>query len=177
MRHYSSALKEAEDIESDGGFVVSQQGGSSQGSTEVLYRMQASRLKCLISAVSQDEDDFERAEAEAVRLTEAYWFKKPQGNETADESANTRDRVWSVFTDIVTGLAQCRLDHHFFHRSVFRHAQALMWAPVLCDPTSKEGSLGMVPATRSCTVRGLNNSTHDANSAEVVMSALFDKKR
>lgn len=170
-------MEQAKDIESDGGFVVGQQGGSSHGSTEVLYRMQASRLKCLISAVSQDENSMEAAEAEALRLTERNWFKEPEGNEVAIESTNTRDRVWLVFTDVVTGLAQCRLDHHFFHRSVYRHAQALMWAPLLCDPTSTDGSLGMVPALRSYTVRGLNNSTHAANSAEVVMSALFDKKR
>eukprot|EP00980_Cylindrotheca_fusiformis_P026362 scaffold15973_cov120-Cylindrotheca_fusiformis.AAC.3 len=177
LQHYSSALEQAEDIENDGGFVVGQQGGSSHGSTEVLYRLQACRLKCLVAAVSEDEGEIEAAEAEALRLTEAHWFKKPDERDAAGASATTRDRVWNVFTDIVAGLAKCRLDHHFYHRSVYRHAQALMWAPLLCDPTSTEGSLGMVPATRSYTIRGLNNSTNAATSAEVVMSSLFGKKR
>jgi hypothetical protein len=177
MKKYSSALTQAESIESDGGLNVGQQGGSSHGTTEVLYRALASRLKCLLLAVSHDEDELEKAEMEALRLTDIYWFKRPESVEISINVTNTRDRVWSVLTDIVAGLAQCRLDHHFFHRSVYRHAQALMWAPILCDPTSNEGSLGTVPATRSCQIRGLNNSTHAANSAEVVMSTLFEKKR
>jgi hypothetical protein len=177
MANYSTAYAQAKKIENDGGFIVEQSGGSAHGSSEILYRMLASRLKCLIWAVSRGEDELERAEKEALRLTERHWFKKPEEEESVLAEKHTRDRVWNVLVDVVTGLAQCRLDHSFFHRSVYRHAQALMWSPVLYDPSSSEGSLGSVPATRSYQIRGLNNSTHAAHSAEVVMSSLFDKKR
>jgi len=176
MDNYSRAFSEVIAIESDGTFTVDQQGGSSHGSTEVMYRIHASRLKCLVSAVSHAEEELEVAEAEALRLTESQWFKEPDS--VMDSSAlHTRDRIWNVLSDVVAGLAQCRLDHNFFHRSVYRYAQALMWSPLLYDPTSCEGSLGTVPATRSYQIRGLNNSTHAAHSAEVIMSSLFDKKR
>lgn len=172
---YSTAYEQAKSIENDGGFIVDQSGGSSHGSTELLYRMLASRLKCLILSASQAADDLEQAEAEALRLTERHWFKKPE--DTVPKELHTRDRIWTVLSDVVTGLAQCRVEQAFFHRSVYRYAQALMWAPVLYDPNCTEGSLGTVPATRSYQIRGLNNSTHAANSAEVIMSSLFDKKR
>ena len=177
MNSYASALEQAKAIDEDGGHVISQQGGSSHGSTEVLYRIHASRLKCLISLASYDGDSIEKAEAEVLRLTEAHWYKVQDRDETTDACLGNRDRIWNVLADVVAGLAQCRLDDHFFHRSVYRHAQALMWAPVLLDPASTEGSLGMVQATKSHIVRGLNNSTHAAYSAEVVIRTMFDKKR
>jgi len=177
MNSYASALKQARDIDDDGGHVISQQGGSSHGSTEVLYRIHASRLKCLIYLAACDDDFIEKAEAEVLRVTEAHCYKVQDRAETTTESLGNRDRIWNVLADVVAGLAQCRVDDHFFHRSVYRHAQALMWAPVLLDPSSREGSLGMVQATKSRTVRGLNNSTHAAYSAEVVIRTLFDKKR
>ena len=178
FQNYSQSLKEAKTIEDDGGLLVEQQGGSAHGSSEVLYRIHASRLKCLIYAVSRDQDDIEPAETEALRLTEKHWFKDPSPDQKL-EDLTIRDRVWNVVTDIVDAMAQCRLDHQFFHRSVYRHAQALMWAPVLCDPIEgkAEGSLGTVPATRSYRLRGMNNSTNAASSAAVIMSSLFDKKR
>ena len=177
FQNYSKSLWEAKTIEDDGGLVVEQQGGSAHGSSEVLYRIHCSRLKCLISAVSRDQDEIRFAEVEALRLTERHWFKEPSVK--AREDFGIRDRVWDVVSDIVAAMAQCRLDHQFFHRSVYRHAQALMWAPVLCDPIEgrAEGSLGTVPATRSYRLRGMNNSTNAASSAVVVMSSLFDKKR
>lgn len=179
MDNFSSALKQATTIDEDGGFTISQQGGSSHGSTEVLYRIHASRLKCLLSLTSPDDDDINGSEAEVLRITEKHWFNAQNSVLEGDDvrPLGNRDRIWNVFADLVAGLAQCRVDHHFFHRSVYRHAQALMWAPVLHDPYCREGSLGTVPATKSVAVRGLNNSTNAAQSAEVVMRTLFDKKR
>lgn len=177
MEVYSKALSQAKKIEEDGGYLVEQAGGSAHGSTEVLYRLLASRLKCLINAVRSHGDELELAEMEALRLTEKHWNKRPDIGEDELKEKHIRDRVWFVLADIVDGLAQCRQIQPFFHRSVYRHAQALLWAPVLNDPSSRNGSMGMIPATRSFQIRGLNNSTPAANSAEVVMSALFDKKR
>lgn len=174
LESYSVAYWQAKSIEDEGGFIVDQSGGSAHGSTEVLYRLLASRLKCLIEAVSRESSELAQAEAEALRITEKYWFQQAGKSSGLDR----RDRVWNVLADVVTGLAQCRLNHAYFHRSVYRHAQALMWAPVLYAPSNAaDGSLGTVPATRSYQVRGLNNSTHAANSAEVIMSSLFDKRR
>lgn len=176
MEQYSKAYKQAMTIEEEGGFIVEQSGGSAHGCTEVLYRMLATRLKCLIHAVSWGDTELDKAELEALRLTEKYWYRTPD-NESVLKDQHIRDRVWAVLVDIVAGLAQCRVDQTFFHRSVYRHAQALMWSPVFYDPTCSEGSLGSVPATRSFQIRGLNNSTSAVHSAEVVMSSLFDKKR
>lgn len=153
-------------------------GGSSHGIAEVRYRLHASRLKCLISAASADEDDRSAAEEEALRLSELYWFGQPKDSVMLEETS-VRDRIWNVLADIVSALAQCRLEHSFFHRSVYRHAQALMWAPVLCDPVAgrAEGSKSTVPATKSYHLRGLNHATNAAKSALAVIKTLFEKKR
>lgn len=176
MDHYASAYEQAKKIEKDGGFIVDQSGGSAHGCTEILYRIHASRLKCLISAATREESELPLAEEESLRLTERHWFKVPEDID-ALKKEHIRDRIWNVLSDIVCGLVQCRVDQSFFHRSVYRHAQALMWSPIFYDPTSSEGSLDSVPATRSYQIRGLNNSTPVAHSAEIIMSSLFDKKR
>jgi hypothetical protein len=110
---------------------------------------------------------------EGLRLSESYWFVK-----TADEPIATRDRVWNVLVDIVNALVQCRINHIFFHRSVYRHAQALMWAPILDDPIGQRtnGSLGEVSATKAVKLRGVN-STSAVSSALTVISTLFEKRR
>lgn len=176
LKKYSDAYAQAKIIEDDGGFIVDQSGGSAHGSTELLYRLLASRLKCLIAAVSIGSEYLKEAEEEALRLTECHWFSKSAGADQQDD-AHIRDRVWKVLADVVSGLAQCRMNQHYFHRSVYRHAQALMWAPTLYDPTQSEGSLGEVPGTKGYQIRGLNNSTHAADSAEVILSCLFDRRR
>jgi hypothetical protein len=143
------------------------------------FLLDASRLKCLLESTKASEDERLLAEGEALRLTESNWFSPPtQPTGSLDES-NVRARIWNVLADIVAALAQCRLEHSFFHRSVWRHAQALMWAPFFCDPVSGsvEGSKGTVPATRSCYIRGLNHATSAANSAIAIMTSLFEKKR
>ncbi|KAG7346110.1 hypothetical protein IV203_005178 [Nitzschia inconspicua] len=174
LKHYADALKQAKKIENDGRQLADQAGGSAHGSIEVLYRLHASRLKCLIHAVSRNMDELVFSELEALRLTEKYSFVE---DTQVSPSSSIRDRVWAVFADIVQGLADCRQKQPYFHRSVYRHAQALMWSPVLNDPTGGAGSMNTVPATRSFAIRGLNNSTPAAVSAGVVMSKLFDKKR
>ncbi|KAL3925682.1 MAG: hypothetical protein SGILL_000238 [Bacillariaceae sp.] len=177
LKAYSNALEQAKSIEEEGRQLAEQAGGSAHGSTEVLYRLHASRLKILLQAVSRRFDELDRAELEALRLTEMHWFSQPKGDAASRKEKHLRDRVWDVFADVVGGLAECRQVQPFFHRSVYRHAQALMWAPVLNDPRSSAGSMNTVPATRSFAIRGLNNSTPAAVSAGVVMSKLFDKKR
>ena len=117
------------------------------------------------------------AEEEALRLTERNWFSS--SSSSSSQEITVRDRIWKVLADIISALAQCRHEHAFFHRSVYRHAQALMWAPLLCDPVSGrlEGSKSTVPATRSCHLRGLNHATNAARSGLAVMTTLFEKKR
>lgn len=172
LRSYRAALDEKPD--SDHG----EAGGSSHGATEVFYRLHASRLKCLILAGSASEDERSAAEEEALRLTELHWYSPPSNSDSLEDTP-IRDRIWNVLADVVSALAQCRLEQSFFHRSVYRHAQALMWAPVLCDPVTGrvEGSKSTVPATKSYHLRGLNHATNAAKSALSVMSALFEKKR
>ena len=151
-------------------------GGSGHGSTEILYRLHASRLKCLIRAVSRKEEEREQAELEALRLTEKYYLKEPDAPVDAHDK-DIQERIWIVFADVVDGLSECRKLKPYFHRSVYRHAQALMWSPVFYDPTSSEGSMGIVPATHSCQIKGLDSSKPAAFSAETIIGALFEKKR
>lgn len=174
---YAEALREAISLDKEGALTDTQAGGSSHGVTEALYRLAASRQKCLLRAVCHNDNTRAPAEMEALRLTEKFWYVQP--NSEAAPNKGIRERIWLVLADVVGALSQCRLDEPFFHRSVYRYAQALMWAPILFDPRegSAQGSLATVPATRSHLIRGLNSSTGCAFSAEVVMASLFDKKR
>jgi hypothetical protein len=179
LQDYAASYDEAKVIDEEGGLGEIHGGGSSHGLTEILYRLHASRLKCLLSAVSQREGDRDAAELEALRLTMAHWFRTPNAK-TESEGLDTRGRVWAVLVDVVSALAQCRNDQPFFHRSIYRHAQALMWAPVLHDPLSgtANGSMGLVPVTKGHLLRGFNNSTTPcAHSVEAIVSPLFEKKR
>lgn len=174
MSVYANAFAEATKLENAGNQLPDQAGGSTHGSTEILYRLHASRLKCLIRAVSRNEEEREQAELEALRLTEKYRFKVSDDN-TLGEGPN--DRLWAVFVDVVDGLAECRKLKPFFHRSVFRHAQALMWSPLFYDPSSSKTSKDTFPATHGAQLEGLDPSKPVAFSAMEVISALFDKKR
>jgi hypothetical protein len=178
LASYSTALIQAMEVEKNGGFITEQNGGSAHGAVEAFYRLHAFRLKCLIAAVDKNEVERTNAELEALRLTEMYWYKDPK-LEDENRLLTVRDRVWRVLEDVVAALSRCRLDHSYFHRSVFRHAQALMWAPILYDPLQgrNKGSLGTVSATWACKIRGLNYATNAACSAHSVMSCLFEKKR
>jgi hypothetical protein len=176
LKAYAASIVEEKEAEEGGQYVPDANGGSGHGSAEAIYRLHASRLKCLIAAVDREEDEREQAEHEALRLTECHWFSDPEGGE---DGLSVRDRVWRVLVDVVAALARCRLDHTYFHRSVYRHAQALMWSPVLYDPVGERanGSLGTVSATWAFKIRGLNYATNAASSADVVISSLFEKKR
>lgn len=178
LQYYHRSLKEADLLEKEGALPEAQAGGSSHGKLEVLYRLHATRLKCLLSAVQHGEVDREKAQLEALQLTKPYWYVESDSPETFDEKIDINVMQWKTLADIVMALAQCRLDQHFFHRSVYRHAQALMWAPVFHDPLTGyvKGSLCEIPASKSHLLRG-HSSTDCAHSAEVIMSSLFDKKR
>jgi hypothetical protein len=56
LNAYETSVAEAKEVESDGGFTAEQNGGSSQGVAEAIYRLHATRLKCLIAAVNQKFD-------------------------------------------------------------------------------------------------------------------------
>ena len=176
LQAYATSLSQAKSAEVSGDLCAEQDGGSSHGAAEVVYRLHASRLKCLIAAVNRKEDERDAAELEALNLAECFWFAIPDEKQ---QNSSVRERVWSVLVDVVSALARCRLDNVYFHRSVYRHAQALMWAPVLYDPVGgrAKGSLGTVSATWACKIRGLNYATTAASSAVAIMSTLFEKKR
>eukprot|EP00536_Pseudo-nitzschia_multiseries_P002255 jgi/Psemu1/251486/estExt_Genewise1Plus.C_300056 len=175
MLIYQRALSEATKLE-DAGSQLLDSGGSGHGSTELLYRLHASRLKCLIRAVSRKEEERDEAVLEALRLTEKHRFKELDFPVEALESS-LNERIWIVFADIVNGLAECRKLKPFFHRSVYRHAQALMWSPVLYNPSSNKGSMDIIPESHSCQIKDLDGSKPVAFSAESVLGVLFDKKR
>jgi hypothetical protein len=172
FQEYAASSIEATADEKDG-LLIEENGGSSHGSMEVLYRLHASRLKCLIAAVDRFEDTIDDFEVEALRLTECHWFVEP-----VEKPESIRSRVWNVLTDVVSALVHCRNKYSCFHRSVYRHAQALMWSHVLNNPKGDRRLevLGALPAARACRLRGMN-SDDVAESAFVIINSLFERRR
>jgi hypothetical protein len=157
-------------------------GGSSHGSIEVVYRIHASRLKVLLRAVSQNKKIRRSFEAEALNLISCNWFSEPMAadNEQQCLNLNDKEKRWEVLVDIVSAFVFCRREKGLFHRSVYRHAQAILWAPIVYDPdadchpllTNTEGIFAQ-PGV-------LSNVYQDvvcANAAKTVMDCIFDKKR
>jgi len=181
LESYATSYQEMKKAERGGSLTDFQQGGSSHGFAEVTYRQHVCRLKAHIAAVRYPKECREAAEREALRISRAHWYNSP-GEESAayDPDADVRNSVWEVVADCVTAMAKLRNDNQFFHRSVYRQAMALLWAPVLCDPESgyANGSHGDIPSIKSYHIRGLNTGDGACvKSAMAVISALFDKKR
>ena len=182
LSSYTSALRKVEELERDGKMFDQRGGGSSSGTTEAFYRLHASRLKILIRAVRRKEDERHPAELEAIRLLLKDQAK--EGEESKDDEPHNekyvRNKIWELFGDLATAMAQCRDKDPFFHRSVYRHAQALLLAPIVNDPYDRDvyrlGSLGSIPITRAYHLRGLSSDSC-AKSAASIIAALFDKKR
>ncbi len=178
MSSYNKALLAAKRYEKEHGHLDSQGGGSAHGIHEMIYRLHASRLKILLRAVRKSKDERTMAEIEALKLTEMYWYEESNDRNIDRKVKEVRERVWAVLADIVDCMVYCRREQTFFHRSVYRHAQALLWAPLFHDPDGavNKGSNGVVPAYKSYKLRGLSSGSCAA-SAEVILNSLFDKKR
>jgi hypothetical protein len=173
LKKYAESLCAALLVDKKGLMNADQNGGSEHGPAEVIYRLHATRLKCLIHAANYYDGERDKAEIEALRLTEEHWY-----SDQSDRPTSIRERIWAVLTDVVDALAKCRLDHAYFHRSVYRHAQALLWAPILDDPTMPRasGGAGTVSALKAAKLRGFNSS--DAlSSAATTLSVLFERRR
>lgn len=175
LESYALSLKEAKEVEAEGTVLSNQNGGSDHGSTEALYRLHASRFKCLIEAVRQKDDVREEAECEALRITEKHWYTQGKG----EPMGTTRERIWNVLKDVVSALVQCPKEHSYFHRSVYRHAQALLWSAILLDPSKgmNPGTITSLPQSGIVGLEGLDSTKTIAVSAAKVISSLFDKKR
>lgn len=175
---YDKALEAAKKYEEESGALECQGGGSAHGIIELIYRLHASRLKVLLKAVRKSKDERNMAEIEALKLTEVYWHDRSNDTNVERKVKDTRERIWAVLCDIVECMVYCRREQTFFHRSVYRHAQALLWAPLFHDPDGsiKEGSNATVPAYKSYKLRGLSSGSCAA-SAEAILNSLFDKKR
>jgi len=180
LESYNKAMLALQNYEKQNGSLDIQAGGSAHGILEMIYRLHASRLKILLSAVKKAKYEREMAEIEALNITESFWFEKPKlvSNEARESNADIRERVWAVLADIVESMVHCRREQSFFHRSIFRHAQALLWAPLFHDPDGfvQDGSLALVPAHKSYRLRGLSSGSC-AKSADAILNSLFDKKR
>lgn len=168
------AVVEGKAFTSDGNTLEFQGGGSSHGITEMVYRLHASRLKTLLAAVKSVRHERNYFISEALRITSKHWFNKaPDGFEDMD----LNDQLWEVFCDVVDAIASARREQPFFHRSVYRHAQAMLWAPIFHDPDGcLKGCLEPVPAHKAHRIQGLGSGPC-VNSAEPIINTLFDKKR
>jgi hypothetical protein len=182
FRHYSASLERVRIAEEEGILTEQPMGGSSHGSIEVVYRIHASRLKILLHAVCQNKKIRRSFEAEALNLISNNWFSEPieADNEQQCLNLNDREKRWEVLVDIVSAFVFCRQEKGLFHRSVYRHAQAILWAPIVYEPdadcypllTNTEGMFAQPTA--------LSNVYQDvvyANAAKTVMESIFDKKR
>ena len=168
----------AEKYEKENGALEVQGGGSEHGILEMIYRLHASRLKVLLCAVRKSNGERNSAEIEALKITERHWFEQPQEGSIESKGNDVRERMWVVLADIVECMVHCRREQPFFHRSIYRHAQALLWAPLFHEPDipALDGSLATVPAHKSYRLRGLSSGSC-AKSAEAILNSLFDKKR
>ena len=134
---YAYSLQRAKGIENSGAVLAEGQGGSSHGSTEVLYRIHASRIKCVIRALRHQTTNLELAKAEAIRLTSHHRFRSPEETHKGESENIT---LSDILLDAIEGLQDCRKNHSFFHRSVYRHAQARLWLSAAgYMPTQEEG--------------------------------------
>lgn len=141
-------------------------GGSSHGLWEVIYRLNASRFKALLRYAQASPETCLSAEVEALRIVDESWYDEiAKNSDTSVQGGNGRLR--SIFRDILTGLAQCRIQNPYFHRSVYRHAQALMWAKIF---------LGNIDGD-SWNMLGMNCEKSCAENAKQILEVLFDKKR
>jgi len=125
---YSDALSAAKQAKVEGNLSnvgISPFGGSSHGVIEFIYRIHASRLKVMLTAVRLSENIRENAEQEALRISEKYWFEEENKMSSENITICTRKRVWLVLEDVVAAMNYCRRMQPFFHRSVYRHAQAV----------------------------------------------------
>lgn len=140
----------------------------------MVYRLHASRLKVLISAVKSVRLERSYQIKEGIRITSKYWYDKPPGG---FEEMTDQNKVLALFYDIVEALASARREQPFFHRSVYRHAQAILWAPLIHDPDGAlKGCFEAIPTHLSCHIRGMDSGPC-INSAEPIINTLFDKKR
>ena len=177
LSNYATAWEEAVVFDEEVGIDDTGEGGSSHGKVEIFYRLHSTRLKCLINSIKLYRVR-SQAEDEALRLSSKYWFgAKP--DEFEGEVTCARERIWQNLTNIVAALAQCRIDSPYFHRSVYRHAQGICWAPMFVpsDLSPIKGSLEILPSQYSCALRGCNSNMSCVESAAGILSVLFDKKR
>ena len=114
------------------------------------------------------------AEIEAIGLCERFWF-----GDQKSERAEDKDELWGCLANVIASLVFCRNDNSYFHRSVYRHAQALCWSPRILydDEWKKQGSLTVLPPHKAASLRGCNSGMPCVESAASVLSVLFDKKR
>ena len=94
----------------------------------------------MIAATKKHGTDRKAADLEALRIIEKYSFDDvTESNNEEMSTSMIRERIWSVLADIVEGLSWCRRNQGYFHRSIYRHAQALLWAPLFHNP---DGAVG-----------------------------------
>lgn len=178
LHNYATSWQEAMAFDETVGINDTDEGGSSHGKLEAFYRLHATRLKILINAIKYSSKYRQRAQEEGLRLTKEHWYgDKPEGFD--EGNIPLREKIWQVLENIVAAMAQCRIDSPYFHRSVYRHAQAICLAPMVLDLSdfSDKRSLETLPSHKSCGLRGCNSNMPCVESAAGIMSVLFDKKR
>ena len=172
MESYRTAHSDAEKNKEEGN--SGQGGGSSHGIQELVYRIHATRLKVLIAAIQVPLAELDLSLKEATRICEMCPFE-PESIDDVNQSRH--EKLWSLFVDAIRGIASCRKASPFFHRSQYRHCQALLWAPVFFNPF--DYAIGIIPQIPNHIKKSIPNMDFDdfVQSADSVISTLFDKKR
>jgi hypothetical protein len=169
LETYSSALIDAKDRDHSSG--KRDTGGSSHGSLEVLYRIHACRLKCLLFSIRRVNEERELAELEALRIVSQVWF----GDSPNVLAPSLRHKIWVAFVNCVKALIQCRTDESKFHRAAFRLAQAYNWAPVFHDPSSPGGRKEVL-SIDDISLPYIESGSCSKNATSAI-ECLFDKQK
>jgi len=170
LRYFSTSASEAKLLEANNEMTVNRKGGSSHGSVELFYRIHAVRLKSLVAATAEGPQRRSFFEEEALRISEEIWFVEP---ESPAKDMSIRERMWNVLCDATAAFTSFRKDHLFFHRSVYRQAQAILWAPKVLDPDAPFSTA--VPSEFASRLEGYSENT--LLSVRTIIGSLFDKKR
>ena len=160
-------------------------GGCSHGSIEVFYRLHACRFKCILRALRSE--DKKNAIENTLEMVELYQFEdtfEPLASFESDADALS-GRLFSFVKDIASAFCYCRSKtNNYFHRSVYRHAQLLLFSPAIVQhelawpKTPIEIiSLPQLSQEQKGQVQGyVLGCTHFASAADC-LAVLFNKKQ
>ena len=186
ITNYINGYNEAK--QADHSQMIGYDGGSSHGDEEKYYRLHATRLKVLLRAIkscyylNRKENNntlrINLLKSEVLQILANDGFDGEQQACATTVTMPTVKKLWKIALNIIESLAKCRKHHSYFHRSIYRHAQALLWLPFIYnDSNIYEMAKTGLPKEEVANISGLNTTSGVVPSALSVLRCLFEKKR